>query len=192
MTTTSVQHALEGRLPVGGEVTVRGWVRTRRDSKAGLSFVNVSDGSCFAPIQVVAAASLPNYESEVKRLTAGCAVVATGTLAQSQGQGQAVGVHVDPDPVLLEYGIAVGLPTGQFGQVAPARAAGALDPETQPERFRRSGQVAADAGECGGGEDDGHGDSNRTLPMIPEGLASSRSVTLRGSGMRPRRQESKA
>ncbi|GAB3384317.1 asparagine--tRNA ligase [Lysobacter fragariae] len=89
MTITSVQHALAGKLPAGGEVTVRGWVRTRRDSKAGLSFVNVSDGSCFAPIQVVAPAALPNYESEVKHLTTGCAVIATGTLVQSQGQGQA-------------------------------------------------------------------------------------------------------
>jgi len=88
MTTTSVQHALAGKLPAGGEVTVRGWVRTRRDSKAGLSFVNVSDGSCFAPIQVVVPASLPNYESEVKHLTAGCAVIASGTLVPSQGQGQ--------------------------------------------------------------------------------------------------------
>jgi len=89
MTIMSVEQALAGRVPAGGEVTVRGWVRTRRDSKAGLSFVNVSDGSCFAPIQVVAPASLSNYESEVKRLSAGCAIVATGTLVQSQGQGQA-------------------------------------------------------------------------------------------------------
>ncbi len=89
MTVVSVEHALAGKIPAGGEVTVRGWVRTRRDSKAGLSFVNVSDGSCFAPIQVVAPAELDNYESEVKRLTAGCAVIATGTLVASQGQGQA-------------------------------------------------------------------------------------------------------
>jgi asparaginyl-tRNA synthetase len=88
MTVVSVEHALAGKRPAGGEVTVRGWVRTRRDSKAGLSFVNVSDGSCFAPIQVVAPSDLPNYESEVKRLTAGCAVIATGTLVASQGQGQ--------------------------------------------------------------------------------------------------------
>ena len=88
MTTVSVEHALAGKMPAGGEVTVRGWVRTRRDSKAGLSFVNVSDGSCFAPIQVVAPATQANYESEVKRLTAGCAVIATGTLTPSQGQGQ--------------------------------------------------------------------------------------------------------
>jgi asparaginyl-tRNA synthetase len=88
MAVVSVEHALAGKLPAGAEVTVRGWVRTRRDSKAGLSFVNVSDGSCFAPIQVVAPNTLPNYESEVKHLTAGCAVVATGTLVASQGQGQ--------------------------------------------------------------------------------------------------------
>ena len=88
MTVVSVEHALAGRIPAGGEVAVRGWVRTRRDSKAGLSFVNVSDGSCFAPIQVVAPSTLDNYESEVKHLTTGCAVVATGTLVASQGQGQ--------------------------------------------------------------------------------------------------------
>ncbi|MBY4595050.1 asparagine--tRNA ligase [bacterium BD-1] len=88
MAVVSVQQALSGSVAPGKEVTVRGWVRTRRDSKAGLSFVNVSDGSCFAPIQVVAPADLPNYEDEVKRLTAGCAVVATGTLVPSQGQGQ--------------------------------------------------------------------------------------------------------
>ncbi len=88
MTVASVEHALAGKIPAGGEVTVRGWVRTRRDSKAGLSFVNVSDGSCFAPIQVVAPNTLGNYEAEVKHLTAGCAVIATGTLVASQGQGQ--------------------------------------------------------------------------------------------------------
>ncbi|MGX5731185.1 asparagine--tRNA ligase [Pseudoxanthomonas beigongshangi] len=88
MTVVSVEHALVGKIPAGGEVTVRGWVRTRRDSKAGLSFVNVSDGSCFAAIQVVAPSELDNYESEIKRLTAGCAVIATGTLVPSQGQGQ--------------------------------------------------------------------------------------------------------
>ena len=85
----SVAQALDGKLTAGNTVSVRGWVRTRRDSKAGLSFVNVSDGSCFHPIQVVALAELSNYESEVKRLTAGCAVIATGTLVASQGQGQA-------------------------------------------------------------------------------------------------------
>jgi len=95
MTVVSVQQALAGKVPVGGEVTVRGWVRTRRDSKAGLSFVNLSDGSGFAPIQVVAPATLPNYESEVRHLTAGCAVVARGELVPSQGQGQSFEVRAE-------------------------------------------------------------------------------------------------
>lgn len=95
MTTISVEQALAGHVAEGGEVTVRGWVRTRRDSKAGLSFVNVSDGSCFAPIQVVAPSTLANYESEVKRLTAGCAVIATGKLTASQGQGQSFEIQAE-------------------------------------------------------------------------------------------------
>jgi asparaginyl-tRNA synthetase len=90
MAVVSVQQALSGDIDAGSEVSVRGWVRTRRDSKAGLSFINLSDGSCFAPIQVVAPSSLANYDEEVRRLTSGCAVIATGTLTQSQGQGQAI------------------------------------------------------------------------------------------------------
>ncbi len=89
MTTVSVKQALSGDAPTDAAIEVRGWVRTRRDSKAGLSFVNLSDGSCFAPLQVVAPASLPNYADEVHKLTAGCAIVARGRLVPSQGRGQA-------------------------------------------------------------------------------------------------------
>jgi asparaginyl-tRNA synthetase len=85
----SVKQALSGAVLKGGTVTVRGWVRTRRDSKAGLSFVNVSDGSCFDPIQVVAPSTLPNYADEIARLTSGCAVICEGELVPSQGKGQA-------------------------------------------------------------------------------------------------------
>jgi asparaginyl-tRNA synthetase len=88
MSAVSVKQALSGSIPANSEVTVRGWVRTRRDSKAGLSFVNVSDGSCFDPIQVVAQNSLANYADQIVHLTAGCAVAATGTLVPSQGKGQ--------------------------------------------------------------------------------------------------------
>jgi len=90
-----VASILKGNVPTGTHLTVRGWVRTRRDSKAGLSFIHLHDGSCFDPIQVVAAAALPNYESEVKKLTSGCSVVATGTLTASQGQGQAVELQAE-------------------------------------------------------------------------------------------------
>ncbi len=86
-TLLSVRQAVAGDR-ADSEVTIKGWVRTRRDSKAGLSFVNVSDGSCFASIQVVAGADLANYESVVKHLTSGAAVVATGKLVASQGKGQ--------------------------------------------------------------------------------------------------------
>jgi asparaginyl-tRNA synthetase len=90
MVAVAITDALRGQIPVGSTVTVRGWVRTRRDSKAGLSFIHLHDGSCFDPIQVVAPAALPNYTSEIVHLTAGCAITATGTLVQSQGKGQAV------------------------------------------------------------------------------------------------------
>jgi len=79
---------LAGRAPQDARVTVRGWVRTRRDSKAGISFVHVSDGSSFHPVQVVAPSALPNYASEVLRLTAGCAVEATGSIVASPAKGQ--------------------------------------------------------------------------------------------------------
>ena len=59
MKTLSVKEILTGKAPADTPVKVRGWVRTRRDSKAGLSFVHVSDGSAFHPVQVVAQASLP-------------------------------------------------------------------------------------------------------------------------------------
>ena len=90
-----VASVLAGKRPTGSRVTVRGWVRTRRDSKAGVSFVHLHDGSCFDPIQVVASKDLPNYETEIRKLTSGCSIVASGVLAASQGQGQTVEVQVD-------------------------------------------------------------------------------------------------
>jgi asparaginyl-tRNA synthetase len=86
----SVARLLRGQVPVGAEVTVRGWVRTRRDSKAGVSFIHLHDGSAFEPIQVVAPGDLPNYASEIARLGAGCSISVDGTLVPSQGKGQAV------------------------------------------------------------------------------------------------------
>jgi len=82
------------RAAVGTPLTVKGWVRSRRDSKAdgGLSFITVHDGTCQHPIQVVARRDLSNYESEIVRLSTGCAVEVDGTLVASQGSGQAVEV----------------------------------------------------------------------------------------------------
>ncbi|PIE40837.1 MAG: asparagine--tRNA ligase [Gammaproteobacteria bacterium] len=77
---------------VNRKVVVKGWVRTKRDSKAGFSFINVHDGSCFDGIQVVADADLPNYESEIKHLSTGCSVEVQGELVASEGKGQALEV----------------------------------------------------------------------------------------------------
>src|SRR5688572_21657309 len=85
---TSCADVLAGRAPKEAPVTLRGWVRTRRDSKAGISFVNVSDGSSFHPVQVVAPNTLANYTTEVQRLTAGCAIEATGSIVPSPARGQ--------------------------------------------------------------------------------------------------------
>src|SRR5450432_2412415 len=84
----SCADILAGSAPGDMPVTVKGWVRTRRDSKAGISFVHVSDGSCFHPVQVVAPATLANYSDEILRLTAGCAVEATGMIVPSPAKGQ--------------------------------------------------------------------------------------------------------
>ncbi len=93
MTEVSVRDLLAGTTPVGSEVTLKGWVRTRRDSKQGFSFINLHDGSCFDAIQVVADKSLPSYEQEILHLTTGCAIVATGQLVESKGRGQSVEVQ---------------------------------------------------------------------------------------------------
>src|SRR5687768_5168230 len=89
-----IVEVLAGAVPVGGRVVVEGWVRTRRDSKAGLSFVHLSDGSAFDPLQVVAPAELANY-GEVQALTTGCALIAEGELVASQGKGQAIELRAD-------------------------------------------------------------------------------------------------
>src|SRR5712664_4853984 len=84
----SVLAILAGQAPQDTPVRVKGWVRPRRDSKAGISFVHLSDGSSFHPLQVVAPSTLPNYADEVLRLTAGCAVEAAGTIVPSPAKGQ--------------------------------------------------------------------------------------------------------
>ena len=100
MSVMPVVDVLRGQAPVDSEVTVKGWVRTRRDSKAGISFLAVYDGSCFDPLQAVIANTLPNYESEVLRLTTGCSVEVTGKVVASMGQGQVFEVQATSITVL--------------------------------------------------------------------------------------------
>jgi asparaginyl-tRNA synthetase len=88
MDSFSCSEILAGRAPQDAPVTVKGWVRTRRDSKAGISFVHLSDGSSFHPVQVVVPSALANYTAEVLHLTAGCSVEATGSIVPSPAKGQ--------------------------------------------------------------------------------------------------------
>src|SRR6476619_2892863 len=84
----NVRSILAGEAPKEVAITVKGWVRTRRDSKAGISFIHVSAGSSFHPVQVVAPNTLSNY-ADVQKLTSGCAVEATGSIVPSPAKGQA-------------------------------------------------------------------------------------------------------
>jgi asparaginyl-tRNA synthetase len=68
-------------------ILLKGWIRTRRDSKT-FSFLEINDGSCLKNMQVIANESLPNYETEIKKLTTGSAVAVIGTLVESEGGGQ--------------------------------------------------------------------------------------------------------
>jgi asparaginyl-tRNA synthetase len=85
---------------IGKQAIIQGWVRTRRDSKAGFSFLEVNDGSSQGNLQVVAPVALANYESEVKKLNAGCSVRVSGQIKESPAKGQATEMHADKLEVL--------------------------------------------------------------------------------------------
>ncbi|MFN7841417.1 MAG: asparagine--tRNA ligase [Pirellula sp.] len=87
MTWISIKQARHSD-SIGKTVEVRGWVRTRRDSKGGFSFIEVNDGSCFGNLQIVADGALPNYQSEIISLTVGSSVKVSGEIKESQGKGQ--------------------------------------------------------------------------------------------------------
>ena len=100
MTHAVIKDVLAGRYAVGEHITIKGWIRTRRDSKAGISFLAVHDGSCFDALQAVAPAELNNYEDEIKRLTTACSVVVSGVVARSEGQGQSFELQAQQVEVL--------------------------------------------------------------------------------------------
>ncbi len=77
----------------GNACEIRGWVRTRRDSKGGFSFIEVNDGSSLGNLQIVVPGELANYADEVQKLTAGCSVVVSGNLQESPAKGQATELH---------------------------------------------------------------------------------------------------
>ena len=98
MSSQSAQHVsvaaiLKGQVPLGSPVVVKGWLRSKRDSKAGISFLALHDGSAFDAIQAVVPETLANYKSEVLSLSTGCAVIVSGELVASQGKGQSVEIQ---------------------------------------------------------------------------------------------------
>ncbi len=88
MTTYTIKDILTHRVEPDQNVTVEGWVRSRRTSKGGFSFVQVHDGSCFDTIQAIADGDLPNYENEISEIVTGCSVRITGKLVAVDGRGQ--------------------------------------------------------------------------------------------------------
>ena len=100
MSLLSVKELLGGKAALDSQVTVAGWIRTRRDSKAGFSFLAVNDGSCFDSIQVVAPATLGNYAAEILKLTTGASVCVEGKLVASQGKGQSCEIQATTVRVL--------------------------------------------------------------------------------------------
>jgi len=91
---SSVREVLGTDPESAGEVVkVNGWVRTRRDSKAGVSFIELNDGSCFKNLQIVADHSRPDVQSMLAGVSNGCSLTVEGTIERSPGKGQSVEVH---------------------------------------------------------------------------------------------------
>ena len=88
MNSIAVERLLKGKIAVDETVTVEGWVRSKRDSKAGISFIAVHDGTSFDPIQAVVPDTLANYRDELLQITTGCSVRIMGQLVESEGKGQ--------------------------------------------------------------------------------------------------------
>ena len=94
-----IKNCINGERP-DIKICVAGWVRTRRDSKGGFSFIEINDGSCFGNLQIIVPANLANYESEIKHLHPGASIKAEGTLVESPASGQAVELQVEKITVL--------------------------------------------------------------------------------------------
>lgn len=73
---------------IGKKFTIKGWVRTRRDSKGGFSFLEINDGSSFGNLQVIANNTLQNYQTDILKIGTGCSVVIEGVIKGSPAKGQ--------------------------------------------------------------------------------------------------------
>ncbi|ADV33811.1 asparaginyl-tRNA synthetase [Candidatus Blochmanniella vafra str. BVAF] len=88
MQTTSISNILQKFIPENTKITVHGWIRTLRHSKAKISFLDLYDGSCLKTLQIVIGENLHNYKSEILHLTSGCSVTICGKIVKSIGNKQ--------------------------------------------------------------------------------------------------------
>ena len=91
----AIGELLNNKQKIDFQVEVAGWVRTRRDSKAGVSFITVNDGSSFDSLQIIVSNTLANYNKEVLHITAGCSVIARGKLVNSPGNKQSLELQAE-------------------------------------------------------------------------------------------------
>ena len=130
----------------GTAVTVKGWVRTRRDSKAdgGLSFIALHDGTCFDTIQIVAKGNLPNYAGDVARLVTGASIECDGTIVTNPKGGAEIGVQQISE-LLPVAGIEIVGPLPAALQRITIFSAGVLVAAKEPEAARALVQFVATA-----------------------------------------------
>ncbi|MCB1195835.1 asparagine--tRNA ligase, partial [bacterium] len=102
MKRTKINRIFQDAL-IGKSVRVCGWVRTRRDSKGGFSFIELNDGSCLKNIQIVADSQMPNYSSEILCLSPGCSIAVEGKIVESPGSEQPCEIRAEQISV---YGYA--------------------------------------------------------------------------------------
>lgn len=85
---------------IGKQFVIKGWVRTRRDSKGGFSFLEINDGSSFGNLQVIANNTLENYQTDILKIGTGCSVVIEGMIKGSPAKGQETELVADSVQVI--------------------------------------------------------------------------------------------
>ena len=90
---STIKDVFASELVEGEQIQLSGWVRSKRSSKGGFSFIHLNDGSCVSTIQVIADESMDNYQQEIEKLSVGCSVSITGSLVASEGRGQDREIH---------------------------------------------------------------------------------------------------
>ena len=131
---------IQGRDRLGTQVSISGWVKSKRDTKSGMSFVDLIDGSSFKPLQVIIPKDLDNHK-DILKLTTHCSIKVCGGIVESPAKGQDIelvaksveifGMVEDPltypiqpkehSPEFLRSVAHLRPRTMKFGSVSPSR-----------------------------------------------------------------------